>query len=141
MATAVETLQSQCSGLEGEEPDDRRADSAEALLIGHHSQTCAVWAGVRLRSSSVCTVDLEERGPTAGIAGRSLSGTAGRLAAPLRGRHRKCEDSNVRLNSLSWCCAASRRWDRRAALLAASGGCIHLYTYSRLEQKEFSSRL
>ena len=141
MATAVETLQSQCSGLEGEEPDDRRADSAEALLIGHHSQTCAVWAGVRLccNCSSICTVDLEERGPTAGIAGSCLSGTAGRHAVQLRGRHRKCED--VRLNSLSWCCAASRRWDRRAALLAASGGCIHLYTYSRLEQKEFSSRL
>ena len=33
---------------------------------------------------SVCTVDSEERAPTAGVAGSCLSGTAGRLAAPLR---------------------------------------------------------
>ena len=47
----------------------------------------------RRKRRSVGTVDSEERGPTAasssaGVAGSGLSGAAGRLAAPLRGRHR-----------------------------------------------------
>ena len=50
---------------------------------------------------SVCTVDSEERASAAGVTGSSLSGTAGRLAAPLRGRR---EDG--RLKRLSRRCAA-----------------------------------
>ena len=64
---------------------------------------------------------MEERGPTAGAVGHCQchSGTAGRLVAPLRGRGSRRED--YRLNSLSRCFAASRRWDKLAVWLAASG--------------------
>ena len=73
---------------------------------------------------SVGTGDSEARGPTSGVAGSGLSGTAGRIAAPLRGRHSRREDG--RLDRLSRCCAACRRRDRRAARMAASGGCIRM---------------
>ena len=41
---------------------------------------------------TVDTLDSEEKGPTAGGAGSSLSSTAGRLAAPLRGKYSRRED-------------------------------------------------
>ena len=65
---------------------------------------------------SVDTLDSDERVLwQAGVVGSSLSSTAGRLAAPLRGKHSRREDG--RLERLS------RRGDR----LASSGradGCI-----------------
>ena len=69
------------------------------------------------------------RAPSAGVAGSCLSGTTGRLAAPLRGRHSRREDG--RLDHLSRCCAACGRGDRRAVRMAASGGCIRM---QQLEQ-------
>ena len=68
-------------GCEG--PDDKRA---EARLVRHQWQTGIVLAGVR-RSRNRCSVgtaDSAQRAHTAGVAGSGLSGTAGRLAAPLR---------------------------------------------------------
>ena len=62
---------------------------------------------------SVDTLESEERGPTAGVAGSSLSSTAGRLAAPLRGKHSRREDG--RLDRLS------RRGDRLAGSGRADG--------------------
>ena len=44
---------------------------------------------------SVCTVDSEERGPTVVVAGSGLSGTVGRIAAPLRGRRSRREDGRL----------------------------------------------
>ena len=85
-------------GCEG--PDDKRA---EARLVGHHRQTGTVLAGVK-RSRyrcSVGTADSAERAHTAGVAGSGLSGTAGRLAAPLRGRHSRREVG--RCDHLSMC--------------------------------------
>ena len=79
----------------------------------------------RRNHRSVCTVDSEERDPTTGVAGSGLSGTA-------EGRPRRREDG--RLNRLGRCCAASRRGDRRAARMAASGGCIPLYACSSFKQ-------
>ena len=78
---------------------------------------------------SVCTVDSEERAPTAGVAGSGLSGTAGRLAAPLRGRYSRRADG--RLDHLSRCCAACGRGYRLDARMAASGQCIRM---QQLEQ-------
>ena len=65
----------------------------------------------------MCTADSEEWSPTAGVARSFPSGTAGRLAAPLRGRHSRREDGG--LDHLSRCCAACGGWDRLASRMAA----------------------
>ena len=87
LAMAVDQPQTQCSGLGGEGPHDRRA---EALLLWLNRQTGTVWAGRRqphyCRSVlSVGTVDLEERGLTAQPAeGQALAQQAwGFQARPL----------------------------------------------------------
>ena len=49
--------------------------------------------------ASIGTADSEARGPTSDVAGSGLSGTAGRIAAPLRDRHSRREDG--RLDRLS----------------------------------------
>ena len=90
---------------------------------------------------SVGTVEPEERA-TAGVAGRGLSGTAGRLrlAAPLRVRHSRREDGN--LDRLSRCYATCRRGNRRAARMAEPEGCIRqrLFACSSLKQQALIER-
>ena len=81
----------------------------------------------------VGTVDSEERVPTAGVAGSGLSGTSGRLAAPLRGRNNRREDGG--LDRLSRCCAASRRGDSRATRMAARGPSLVSSAYRRHSQR------
>ena len=71
-------------------------------------------------------------GPKADLVGCGLSGTAGRLAAPLWGRHSRREDG--RLDCLRCLAACRRGGDRRAARMVASGGCIRLYACSSLKQ-------
>ena len=51
--------------------------------------------GAEHNCRSVDTLDSDERGPTAGVAGSSLSSTAGRLAAPLGGKHSRREDGRL----------------------------------------------
>ena len=87
------------------------------------------------RSRNRCSAgkaNSEGRGPTAGDARSGLSGTVGRFAAPLRGRHSRREDG--RLCRFSRCCAACRRGDRRAARMAASEECIRMQRSSSFKQ-------
>ena len=77
--------------------------------------------------------------PASGVVGRLLSGAGGRLTAPLRGRHSRREDG--RLDRLGRCCAASRRADRRAARMAAAGGCVRLNACSSLRRYALLERI
>ena len=96
MAMAVELPQRPCSGLGVSTVRARRQARRGAACRAPQADRRSLSKARRSRSRwSVCTVDLEERGPTAGVAESGLSGTAARLAAPLRGMHSRRDDSRL----------------------------------------------